>query len=286
MDFGCKIKVRIIIAVLALLCLEACNHKKTEPATTDADSVGALAADSAVTDDNAAEEAIAGDVPRAADELFDDFFFNFSVNRKLQKERTVFPLKSVNGNKTEYIERNNWRMDYFFMKQGYYTLLFDDEKHMRIVNDTTLSHAIVEKIYFNTSSVIQYVFNRENGLWMLTSLNTIPISASDNATFLEFFHKFATDSAFQQNSLDETVQFSGPDPDDDFSRMEGIITADTWEAFAPQLPQKMIYNIIYGSRRPEGNRKIFLMRGVANGMELEMTFVKKNSQWRLAKLST
>ena len=279
-------KVHIIIAIFTLLGLEACNSNKTQPSEGDADSIAALPSDSAATSNEADEEVVAEDVPKAADELFDDFFFNFSVNKKLQKERILFPLKSVNGSKTEYIERSNWRMDYFFMKQGYYTLLFDDEKHMKIVNDTTLTHAIVEKIYFNTSSVIQYVFDRRGGLWMLTSLNTIPVSSSDNATFLEFFHKFATDSVFQQNSLDETVVFSGPDPDDDFSRMEGIITADTWEAFAPQLPQKMIYNIIYGRHRPEGNRKIFLMRGIANGMELEMTFVKKNSQWMLAKLST
>lgn len=32
-------------------------------------------------------------MPKAADELFDDFIFNFAGNRKLQKERTVFPLK-------------------------------------------------------------------------------------------------------------------------------------------------------------------------------------------------
>lgn len=28
-------------------------------------------------------------MPKAADELFDDFFFNYAANRKLQLERTV-----------------------------------------------------------------------------------------------------------------------------------------------------------------------------------------------------
>ena len=68
--------------------------------------------------------------------------------------------------------------------------------------------------------------------------------------------------------------------------MEGEITPDTWEAFAPELPTKMIYNIIYGQPRKEGNRKLFVLRGIANGMELEMTFVRKEGKWKLTKLTT
>ena len=68
--------------------------------------------------------------------------------------------------------------------------------------------------------------------------------------------------------------------------MEGVITPDTWEAFAPKLPKKMIYNIIYGEPRKEGNTKLFVLRGIANGMELEMTFHRTNGNWRLTKLST
>ena len=103
---------------------------------------------------------------------------------------------------------------------------------------------------------------------------------------MAFYHDFASDLSYQQQHLNETVQFVGPDPDDDFSQMEGIITPDTWEAFAPQLPQRMIYNIIYGQPRPEGNSKVFVLRGIANGMELEMTFRRKSGEWRLMKLTT
>ena len=68
--------------------------------------------------------------------------------------------------------------------------------------------------------------------------------------------------------------------------MEGIITPDTWEAFAPELPSKMIYNIIYGHPKHEGNSKIFVLRGIANGFELEMTFYRKKNNWKLVKLTT
>jgi hypothetical protein len=201
-------------------------------------------------------------------------------------ERVMFPLKKVNGNKVEKIDRDHWRMERYFMRQQYYTLLFDSEKHMEVVKDTSVNHAVVEMIYFNTGAVVQHIFDRLRGAWMLTSINTIPISGSNNASFLEFYSRFSTEKEFQEESLSETIQFEGPDPDDDFARMEGVITPDTWEAFAPELPQKMIYNIIYGQPRPEGNRKVFVLRGIANGMELEMTFVRKNDTWKLTKLNT
>ena len=35
-------------------------------------------------------------VPKAADELFDDFIFNFAGNRKLQMKRIQFPLSVIN----------------------------------------------------------------------------------------------------------------------------------------------------------------------------------------------
>lgn len=225
-------------------------------------------------------------MPKAADELFDDFIFNFSANQKLQKERIVFPLTVTGEKNTKHIHKKEWKMENFFMRQGYYTLLFDNEKHMEIVKDTSVSHAVVEKIYFKSKQVKQYVFDRIRGSWMLTSIQTIPFDKALNSTFLPFYYQFATDKDFQQHHLSETVRFVGPDPDDDFSQMEGIITPDTWEAFAPQLPSKMIYNIIYGNPKFEGDHKVFVLRGIANGLELQMTFKRKGGVWKLTKLTT
>ena len=172
------------------------------------------------------------------------------------------------------------------MRQDFYTLLFDSERQMEIVKDTSVNHAVVEMIYFNTGAVIQHVFDRLRGAWMLTSIQTIPISQSNNASFLEFYHHFATDSIYQAESLNSSIHFEGPDPDDDFARMDGVITPETWEAFAPQLPSKTIYNIIYGEPKPEGNEKIFILRGIANGLELELTFKRSDGKWKLTKMTT
>ncbi|MBP5777582.1 MAG: DUF4348 domain-containing protein, partial [Prevotella sp.] len=211
-------------------------------------------------------------MPRAADAMFDDFVFNFAANKRLQKERIIFPLRQTEAGKTSTIEKDHWQMEHFFMRQGYYTLLFNDEKQMALMKDTAVSEAIVEKIQLKKNRVTNYLFQRIRGAWMLKGILVTPIEENVNADFLSFYQKFVSDSAFQVKSLHETVEFVGPDPDDDFNMMEGVITPDTWEAFAPTMPGKVLYNIVYGKPQPSGNEKIFLLRGVANGLELELRF--------------
>ena len=225
-------------------------------------------------------------MPRAADAMFDDFLFNFLANKRLQKERIVFPLRIFEGNKVEQMEERQWQMEHLFMRQGYYTLLFNDEQQMALMKDTAVSEAIVEKILLAKNQVKDYMFRRIRGAWMLCEVRVNEVDQNVNASFLKFYQKFASDSAFQVKSLNETVQFVGPDPDDDFNMMEGVITADTWEAFAPTLPAKSIYNVIYGKPQEEGNNKIFLLRGVANGLELELRFKRAGDKWLLMEMTT
>lgn len=225
-------------------------------------------------------------MPRAADAMFDDFLFNFLANKRLQKERIVFPLRIFEGDKVEQMEERQWQMEHLFMRQGYYTLLFNDEQQMALMKDTAVSEAIVEKILLKKNQVKDYMFRRIRGAWMLCEVRVNEVDQNVNASFLKFYQKFASDSAFQVKSLNETVQFVGPDPDDDFNMMEGVITADTWEAFAPTLPAKSIYNVIYGKPQEEGNNKIFLLRGVANGLELELRFKRAGDKWLLMKMTT
>ena len=225
-------------------------------------------------------------MPRAADAMFDDFVFNFAANKRLQKERIIFPLRKTEAGETTQIEKEHWQMEHLFMRQGYYTLLFNEEKEMALMKDTAVSEAIVEKIQLKKNRVTNYLFQRIRGAWMLKGIQVTPITENTNADFLLFYQKFVSDSAFQVKSLNETVEFVGPDPDDDFNMMEGVITPDTWGAFAPTLPGKVLYNIVYGKPHTSGNEKIFLMRGVANGLELELRFKKVGNLWKLMKMTT
>lgn len=274
----------LVFSVVVLL-FSACQGNKTGNSEVEE------AADSTQQTDTVAaslEEEIAEDasVPKAADELFDDFIFNFAANRTLQSSRIKFPLLVKRGDEVSYLKKGEWQMEYFFMKQDFYTLLFDSEKEMEAVKETNIEHAVVEKIYLHGKTVKQYIFDRVNGLWMLQQVVHMPLSESRNASFLEFYEQFAASPEYQSKHLMDNVKFVGPDPDDDFSQMEGVITPDTWEAFAPELPSGMIYNIVYGAPQKETGRKVFVLRGIANGMEIELTFKHDGGKWKLEKLVT
>jgi len=274
-----------IVFLLGMLLIFSCTGKKS--AAIDELPVDSIADSTSVGVVDSMELLITETpMPRAADAMFDDFLFNFLANNKLQRQRIVFPLKMTEGEKVNMMEKRQWKMEHLFMRQGYYTLMFNDDKQMSLMKDTAVNEATVEKIMFRKGKVKEYHFRRIRGAWMMTSVTTTPVSENVNASFLNFYKRFVTDSAFQVKSLNETVQFVGPDPDDDFSLMEGVITPDTWEAFAPKLPSKSIYNIIYGKPEVEGDMKLFLVRGVSNGLEMELRFKKVGNRWFLMKMIT
>lgn len=276
----------VLLAVLTVVCFTSVGCSDKKPAQVhDSTSVDSVVADTQTVDstEKLIEET---PMPKAADELFDDFVFNFAANRKLQMKRVHFPLPVYHNDKlVKSIGKRAWKMEHFFMHQDYYTLFFDNQKQMNLVKDTAIDHVVVEKVFYAKKKVQQFLFNRINGEWMMTSINYKPMYSNMNASFLKFYGHFATDSAFQAKHLHNPVKFVGPDPDDDFSTMSGDIEPETWPAFAPQLPHGMIYNIIYGQKYAESNQKIFVIRGIANGMETILTFKRIHGKWMLIKLN-
>ena len=276
----------VLLAVLTVVCFTSVGCSDKKPAQVhDSTSVDSVVADTQTVDstEKLIEET---PMPKAADELFDDFVFNFAANRKLQMKRVHFPLPVYHNDKlVKSIGKRAWKIEHFFMHQDYYTLIFDNQKQMNLVKDTAINHVVVEKVFYAKKTVQQFLFNRINGEWMMTSINYKPMYSNMNASFLKFYGQFATDSTFQAEHLHNPVKFVGPDPDDDFSTMSGDIEPETWPAFAPQLPHGMIYNIIYGQKYAESNQKIFVIRGIANGMETILTFKRIHGKWMLIKLN-
>lgn len=277
----------VVLVFVACLCMvlwtTGCSDKK--PVAADTLAVDSLQMVDTASVDTLDELISEQPMPKAADELFDDFIFNFAANRKLQLGRIKFPLEIVDGENVAYLKKKQWKMEHFFMDQGYYTLIFDNMKQMNVVKDTSINNVIVEKVYLAKEKVEKYIFKRINGRWMLTSVHTNDMVQNTNASFLAFYQKFASDPSFQIESLNNPVMFTGPDPDDDFSTMTGEIAPETWPAFAPELPSDFIYNIMYGQKYTEGNQKIFVMRGIANGMEMQLTFKRMDGKWKLTSLS-
>ena len=183
-----KVIVFIVLGVfVGMVCFSSvgCSGKKPEP--VDSDSISAI---SDTTAADTLDQIIAETpMPSAADELFDDFFFNFAANRKLQMKRIVFPLPVIAGKDTTFLPKKRWKMDHFFMHQDFYTLIFDNMKQMNVVKDTTINHVVVERINLPRRHVKGYVFNRIRGEWKMTSIVKTSLKASKNASFLSFYHK-------------------------------------------------------------------------------------------------
>lgn len=268
-----------------LLAPVGCTDKKPQ-------AVDTLQADSVLADTSSVDSAETiieeTPMPKAADELFDDFVFNFAANRRLQRSRIVFPLPVYsNGRLVRKVGRGQWRMEHFFMRQQYYTLIFDNTRQMNLVKDTAVSNVVVEKIFLRKNLVQQFLFKRIDGRFMLTSLNYKPLYKNKNADFLRFYDHFSRDSAFQVQSMADEVEFTAPDPNDDFASINGVIMPQQWPDFKPSLiPRDEIYNIIYGQRYTEASRKIFVIRGISNSLEIELSFKKIGGEWKLVKFNS
>ena len=280
-----KIVFVVFLASLAMLFVgTGCTDKKT---TSDSSvSVDSMLTDTLGTD---SMEALIEDepMPKAADELFDDFIFNFAANRRLQSERTDYPVNVDTYGKLSKVEKSKWGMEHFFMRQGYYTLVFNSASQLDVVKDTAIGSVYVEKISFAKRQVTRWQFNRVLGLWKMQGVKIMALAKHEDASFLRFYNNFVTNPDIQSISIAESVSFSGPDPEDDFSRMTGELMAEQVPAFLPWMPSGTLYNIHYGDQpyKPS-NTRIFVVRGIANGMESELTFQKKSGGWMLTKLNT
>jgi len=274
-----------VLAACALIfcCATGCTDK---PKATAVETVATDSVADTVAADPMEELISEAPVSEAVDELFDDFFFNFAGNRKLQMQRISFPLTVNEGGTTKKISKAQWKMERFFMPQGFYTLILDNLQQLELSKDTSISHAVVEKIYLDRKRVKAYNFDRSSGRWMLVSIDEQKTADHNNASFLAFYERFATDSAFQMQSLHDPIIFTGPDPDDDFNTLTGELFPEQWPMVGPEdLPADVIYNIIYGQQYTESTQKILLLRGIANGQEVEMTFKKTNGHWLLTHLT-
>jgi len=279
------------LACVMLGTTVGCKDKKPEPTQADtlaieepADTLDTIVVDT-VPEDAMDSLISATPMPEAADELFDDFLFNFSANKKLQYERVAFPLKVIDGDSESAIQLRDWKQEHFFMKQEMYTLIFDDESQLELLNNTDLDSVVVEKIHLRAKSVEQHIFNRINGRWMLTQIVRNTMFQNPNKSFLAFYEKFATDSLFQIESMAEPVSVTLPDPDDDFSMIEGDFYPEQWPDFKPgELPADELYNIIYGQEYRQSRQKLLVLRGISNGFQTEMTFRQNDGKWKLVKL--
>lgn len=274
---------RLIAGVAVLALFVSCGNKKTNidpfaSITNEIDSVIHRA------DTLKKEKAPEDPKPIEADESFDDFIYNFASDDALQRQRVKFPLPYYNGDEKSKIEKHYWKHDDLFTKQNYYTLLFDREEDMDLVGDTSLASVQMEWIFVKTRMVKKYYFERVKGAWMLEGINLRSIERKESEDFVDFFARFASDSLFQSNRVQDPLLFVTTDPDDDFSILETTLDLNQWLAFKPTLPTDRLSNINYGQQNDDHSAtKILALKGIGNGFSNILYFQRKDGEWKLYK---
>ena len=96
----------IVLAIIAsIFCFSSVGCSDKKPAAVD--SVATTDSDSMAVVDTMATIITESPMPKTADELFDDFIFNFAANRKLQYSRIQFPLSVTKfGKKSEMTKKS------------------------------------------------------------------------------------------------------------------------------------------------------------------------------------
>lgn len=272
---------RLLTGLFVLAFLSACGNgrSKIDPFATITGMV-----DSASHRADTLQQAEVEPKPSEADELFDDFIFNYASDDAVQRQRTVFPLPYYDGDTSSKIEERFWKHDYLFTKQNYYTLLFDRESDMDMVGDTTLKSVQVEWIYLETRMVKKYYFERKRGMWMLEAINLRPVEECEGENFVDFYTRFVTDSLYQSRHIADPLQFVTIDPDDEFAILETTLDVNQWYAFRPPLPADRLSNINYGQRNEDNsNTKILKVNGIGNGYSNVFYFRRRGGEWELYK---
>ena len=103
----------IFLSLMTAVMLSSCGGWR---GGQSADEVADSLAQDSLASDSLDDDFSHVQVPKAADELFDDFIFNFAGNKKLQFERILFPLKVVENGRHSRISRDKWKMEDFFMR--------------------------------------------------------------------------------------------------------------------------------------------------------------------------
>ncbi len=268
---------RLLWCLLLLTCVVSCQEKKTvapEPVpVVEEDSVVAVVDTTAVV-----EEEI--DPPKSADELFNDFIYGFMTNRKFQRARIRFPLVyEVNG-RVDSIMPDEWDFDRLYSEKEVYTVIYGKASEEEKAKSTSLSHVVVEWIELTRRRVKSYEFDRGPRGWMLTALRSMPLGRNENASFLIFYQRFATDSVFQREHVTDPVAFKTYDSEN-FEEISGVVDIDQWFLFRPDLPHDVITNIRYGQSYKGSKFRIVAINSLSSSMFSYLTFEREGDTWML-----
>ena len=222
----------------------------------------------------------------AIDGVFNDFLFAYLHSRTLRQERTTSPLPLEHTERpTELLEDFDPEFELSFLSGEYFTSLYGNISQMYAEDDQEFeedSIVSLQRINLNDGTIRNFRFLREEGRWQLDAIREATIDDDDLSDFLNFYARFCTDSIFQSESIADPLRISIQDSEDEDGSIDGIIDADQWQTFCPEIPSGIISNIRKGQTY-SGHRIVLRKSGLSNGLQEVFTFTKERTGWRLTR---
>ena len=189
-------------------------------------------------------------VPKAADEVFDDFLFTYVSNASFRKQRTK-GSESLDMDDDDAV-----------------VMIYERENDLELQKDTTLQQVILEKINWDINTLRHYQFSKNQGQWFLSSEQDADISDVPNASFLVFLKDFLTDSLYRHESIDLPLLMKYYSEEDD-GMVEAELSFEEWNEIFNDLPRldDYMYNVDYGQSLISSNRKSLLLKGMSSPKE-------------------
>ncbi len=264
-------------AVVAMLMFVACNKQNPQVQDSLPD------VDTMLFVDTIADFCAQAEVPVAADELFDDFIFDFMHNADFQNSRICFPLSELSVGANRKIQRRDWKYNQLYADDDVFAMLFDDEAAIANEKDTLLNRVLVEDVDLDNEILKTYDFRRLKGIWMLSSISESPLFASGNGNFYAFYNQFVTDSLFQQKHVQKTFQFRTYDLDSS-EGMDGFLERNQWSVFRPEMPMHKFFNVCYAPNNRDSRTRVLILGSLSGGMNCRLKFERQNDDWHLTYL--
>lgn len=280
----------ILLGYVFLLMVVSCvGQRKRSGSLSDGQEAEPAQSDSVpISDEGLSDTLIVVDeaVPTTADASFIDFLYYFTSDEEFQHSRILFPLSIYGDTAVTRLASDEWFFDPMFDPDQLYTVIFDNERDLKLENDTSATSVQTDWIYLQDYHIRRYYFELLDARWYLEAINNENMTRERHEAedFYDFYHRFVSDSIFQSERLSEPLLFSTVDPEDEFSVLETTLEKGQWFAFRPPMPAGKLTNIRYGQKETEeSNTKIVEFKGLGNGLSNTLYFRRVHGKWKLYK---
>ncbi|HXK76177.1 MAG TPA: DUF4348 domain-containing protein [Bacteroidaceae bacterium] len=227
--------------------------------------------------------------PEQVDTYFEDFIYQFGVDSDFQLRRIIFPLPIYRGDSIIYYQKDAWKHDSLVSHLPYYSMIFDDRAEYSMMQDSTIR--LIHLDYYDSKHQYcrSYYFKKIQGLWLLEAMHYpkhIKGQTEDTrlGSFLDFWMAFASDTIFQQQHIQRTVEVETANPDNEFETIKGTFDHQQWPLFRPSLDGNVLTNIDVGQHLVSTSyTRTVVLDGASNGLFIVLRFRydSKKKTWLL-----